>query len=159
MATPAVEAAREVGAEIISDRVAAIEKAGGTFPRIARELCSIAFSDIADYVTVAEGGELSAIPLQTISPRKRKAIRKIKENTKITESSDGTRLFKDSRVEYELYDKLDALKYLCRLRGDEVEKVEHSGSLEIKDAHSKLESKLLPELAAGGAEGTAGKPE
>lgn len=128
----AAELAKKNGSEIVNCRVAAIEKAGGTFAKIARELAAIAFSDIADYVTVAEGGELSAIPLQTISRRKRKAIRKIKENTKITESSDGTRLFKDSRVEYELYDKLDALKYLCKLRGDEVQKVEHQGNLTVK---------------------------
>lgn len=33
------------------------------------------------------------------------------------------------------------------------------GTLELKDARAKLASKLLPEFAAGGAEGTVGKPE
>lgn len=123
---------KQNGQAIVNCRVAAIEKAGGTFAKIARELCSIAFSDEADYVTVAEGGEIQAIPLQNISKRKRAAIQAIEEHTKITESSDGSRIFKDSRIKYRLYDKLDALKYLCKLRGDEVQKVEHGGNLTIK---------------------------
>jgi hypothetical protein len=121
MTNTAAETAKAVGQEIVSWRTLAIEKAGGTFVKIARELCSIAFSDIADYVTVAEGGELYAIPLQSIKAKKRRAIKKIKENTKITESKDGEKIWKDSHVEYELYDKMDALKYLCKLRGEEID--------------------------------------
>ena len=151
MGKPSAEDARTIGQDIINCRVAAIEKAGGTLPKIARELTAIAFSDIANYVTVAEGGELQPVELQTIPVKKRKAIKKIKENTRITESKDGA-VFKDSRVEYELYDKLDALKYLCRLRGDEVQKIDHTGTigLELKNAKHQLLSKLLPEAADGG---------
>lgn len=95
------------------------ESAGATFKKIAKELCTVAFSDLRDYITVAEGGEIQAIPLNEIVKRKSRALRKIKEHTQIKESADGSAILKDSRVEYELYDKLDALKYLCRLRGDE----------------------------------------
>lgn len=133
-------AGKQTGQEIVNCRVKAIEKAGGTFPKIARELCGIAFSDLNDYVTVAEGGEVRPVPLQTISPKKRKAIKKIKENTKITETSDGSRIFKDSHVEYELYDKMEALKYLCRLRGDEVQKVD-LGIQGIEDILRRLDEK------------------
>jgi hypothetical protein len=131
---------KQNGQEIVNCRVAAIEKAGGTFVKIARELAGIAFSDVADYVTVAEGGEVQPIPLQTIPTKKRKAIKKIKENTKITEASDGSRIYKDSRVEYELYDKMEALKYLCRLRGDEVIKAD-IGIQGIEDILRRLDSK------------------
>ena len=119
---PTAEQAKAGGQAIVNCRVLAIEKAGGTITRIARELCGIAFSDMADYMTVADGGEMAAVPLHGISKKKRSAIRKIRENTRITESSDGARIFKDSKVEYELYDKMEALKYLCKLRGDEIDK-------------------------------------
>lgn len=128
---PTAEQAQAGGQAIVNCRVAAIEKAGGTFPKIARELCGIAFSDISDYLTVAEGGEIQAIPLENISPKKRKALKKIREKTVISESKDGEKIYKDSRVEFELYDKLDALKYLCRLRGDEVQKVDVMGGLVV----------------------------
>jgi hypothetical protein len=94
-----------------------LESAGVSFLKILKELSTIGFSDIRDYVTIAEGGEIQAIPLDRMVKKKSRAIKKIKEHTQIKESSDGKALFKDSRVEYELYDKLDALKYLTKLGG------------------------------------------
>ncbi|OPY91886.1 MAG: hypothetical protein A4E73_01690 [Syntrophaceae bacterium PtaU1.Bin231] len=121
------------GREIVNCRVAAIEKAGGTFPKIARELAAIAFSDIADYVTVAEGGKVQAIPSNGIPKKKRKAIKKIREKRRILNTpGDKGDVILDQATEYELYDKLDALKYLCRLRGDEVQKVQHDGNITVK---------------------------
>lgn len=110
------------------------------FKKIAQHLSSIAFSSIDDYMSVAEGGEIQAIPFDNIKKKKLTAIRKVKEQTKITESDDGTRLYKDSRIEYELYDKLDALKYLVKLRGDEpAEKLEHTGAQGGPIQYSKLD--------------------
>lgn len=117
--TPYQEAAIQAGADVQAIRLKALEKAGITFVKLINEFKSIAFSNIKDYVTVAEGGELQAIALDTIPTRKLKAVKKIKEKTNIAESKDGETIFKRSTVEYELYDKMDALKYLCKLRGDE----------------------------------------
>jgi len=126
MVTPFEEAAVQAAVDVEKTRLSALESAGAKFKRIARELCTIAFSDLGDYLAVSDGGEISAIPFSEIAPRKRKALKKIKEHTQIKESADGTSIFKDSRVEFELYDKLDALKYLCKLRGDEpAQKQEH----------------------------------
>lgn len=129
---PTAEQAREAGREIVNCRVEAIEKAGGTFAKIARELTAIAFSDISDYVTVAEGGEVQAIPSTEIPKRKRKAIKKIREKRRILNTpGDKGDVILDQSTEYELYDKLDALKYLCKLRGDEVQKVDVTGGLAV----------------------------
>jgi hypothetical protein len=116
--------------ELFSECRVAIEAAGGTLKKIAKELVTIAFSNIQDYIKVAEGGEVQAISFDVVKKSKAKAIKKIRETTKISESKDGETTFKDSKLEFELYDKLDALKYLCKLRGDEptiANKHEHTG--------------------------------
>lgn len=93
-----------------------MEKAGFSFIKIAKELKIIAFSDIADHCMIDEGGALQMISLSDLG-KKSKAIKKVKENTKITESKDGEKLYKDSHVEYELYDKIEALKFAALLMG------------------------------------------
>jgi hypothetical protein len=113
------EAALEARKTIDEERKLVLEKNGATFPKLIKELCLIAFSDIRDYVTIDEGGAIQAIPLEYIKKTKSKAIKKVKEHTTIKEAKDGSEVWKDSRIEYELYDKLDALKYLCKLWGDE----------------------------------------
>ena len=107
-----------VAESIVAKRLAEMEKAGAKFPRLIKELAAIAFSDIADYVDVSDDGSLTAIPTASIKPAKRKAIKKIKEHTRITESADGEKIWKDSRIEYELYDKLSAITTLLKLRND-----------------------------------------
>lgn len=146
-ADKSAEAKRETGEAIVNCRVAAIEKAGGTFAKIARELTAIAFSDIADYVTVAEGGEVQAIPSSDIPKKKRKAIKKIREKRRILNTpGDKGDVVLDQSTEYELYDKLDALKYLCKLRGDEVAKSETSVTLNLNN-FSTEEAQLLRWIA------------
>jgi hypothetical protein len=117
-----------VAESIVAKRLAEMEKAGAKFPRLIKELAAIAFSDIADYVEVSDDGSLTAIPTASIKPAKRKAIKKIKEHTRITESAGGEKIWKDSRIEYELYDKLSAITTLLKLRNDfPAEKIEHTG--------------------------------
>lgn len=129
----------EANASAITEkRIAALEKAGAKLPRLIKELVSIAFSDIADYVTISEDGSLICNPTDSITRPKRKAIKKIKEHTRITESADGEKIWKDSRIEYELHDKLSAIKLLLTLRDDfPAERVEG----EIHHTHG-----LSPEL-------------
>lgn len=112
------EAGNQAGQELTDSRISAFDRIGLTFDRIARELKSVALSDIADYVTVDEGGAMQAVPLDSITKRKRAAIRKIKEKTNIAESKDGETIFKTSTIEYELYDKLGAIEKVLKLRND-----------------------------------------
>lgn len=113
---------REVGKEvsdfIADERKRALDKAGLTFSRLIRELKPIALSDIADYVTVSEDGSLQANPTKKIKKSKRPAIKAIKEHTRIAESAKGDIVWKDSRIEYVLHDKLSAITTLLKLRGD-----------------------------------------
>jgi len=118
-ALKAQEVGKMVGDYLAVKRIAQLKKAGITFPKIAAELSAMAFSNIEDYVTVAEGGEVQAIPLDEIDSKKLKAVKKIKEKTNIAESKDGETVFKTSQLEYELYDKADVLKYCVKLLGEE----------------------------------------
>ncbi len=80
--------------------------AGATPKKIAALFYSIAFSDIANYIHIDEGGAIHAIPLKQTSKKKRFAIKKVKNHTTIKETKEGNQVWKDSRLEYELYDKL-----------------------------------------------------
>lgn len=132
--TTGQKAALDARKTIDEDRRKVYDKAGLTLPRLIRELKGIALSDIADYVTVSEDGSLQANPTDSIPKAKRKAIKKIKEHTRITESADGTQLFKDTRVEYELHDKLFAITTILKLRDDfpsEKRDIAHSGTINV----------------------------
>jgi len=121
--------------KIAEETKAIVEKAGAKLPRLAKELVRIALSDIADYVEVSDDGSLVCTSTQDIPRAKRAAIKKIKEHTRITESADGEKIWKDSRIEYELYDKLSAITTLLKLRGDfpaEKQEIEHSGVVVMK---------------------------
>jgi hypothetical protein len=131
----------------ISETRKKMEKAGFSVLKLAKELKLIAFSDIADHCTIDEGGALQMLSLQQIG-KKSKAIKKVKETTKITESKDGEKLFKDSRVEYELYDKLDAIKLAAALMG-----------MEAPQKHEfDLTGSLMAAVAARLSDGTDAKP-
>lgn len=108
-----------------------MEAAGFTPLKIAKELKIIAFSDIKNHVVIDDGGAIQAVPLEKMGQKSR-AVKKVKETTKITESRDGAVLMKDSRIEYELYDKLEALKFAAALLGMQVpqkHEVDIGGSL------------------------------
>ena len=111
-------AALDARRTIEDERKKALDKAGLTFSRLIRELKPIALSDIADYVTVSEDGSLQANSTDSIKKSKRPAIKAIKEHTRITESANGEKIWKDSRIEYVLHDKLSAITTLLKLRGD-----------------------------------------
>ena len=126
------QAALDARKTLDEERTKAFDKLGLTLPRLVKELKSIALSDIVDYVAVSEDGSLTCIPTASIKPAKRKAIKKIKEHTRITESADGEKIWKDSRGEYELHDKLSAITTLLKLRGDfpsEKQDVNHTGTI------------------------------
>ena len=143
----------EANANAITEkRIAALEKAGAKLPRLIKELISIAFSDIADYVTVSEDGSLTCNPTDTIKQAKRKAIKKIKEHTRITESADGEKIWKDSRIEYELYDKLSAITTLLKLRDDfPADRME--GSVTHKHGLSPELEEIFQDIVNGRARG------
>ena len=109
-------------------------KGGLTPKKLIRELKTIAFSDPADHLDIAEGGELR---FKTFNEQgqARRAIKSIKEKTTITESKDGEKINKTSTVEFTLYDKLDAIKAGMALHGmakPERLDVKHTGSITVE---------------------------
>ena len=150
---------QEVG-KIVADhlkqkRIDQLKRAGITFGTMAAELAAMARSSINDYVSVAEGGEVQAIPLDQIPATKLKAVKRIREKTVITESKDGERIYKTSQLEYELYDKLDAVKYGVKLLGEEPAQditVSHEASQELIDQVDKIMARgadILLDIAKG----------
>lgn len=103
---------------------------GVTLPKIIKEYAVIAFSDIQNHITIDESGAIQAQPLEAMGKHSR-CVRKVKEHTTIKESADGSAVFKDSRVEYELYDKLKALDALREFGWPVTQQmdVNHSGSI------------------------------
>jgi hypothetical protein len=117
--TDNAKAALEARRQIDEERLKVLKASGVTFKKVVNELAAVAFANIQDFVKVAEGGEIQGIAFDTIPKKKLKAVKKIKEYTRITESADGEKIWKDSRIEYKLYDKVDVLKYLVKLLGEE----------------------------------------
>jgi len=138
-------------AEIIEKENKIILNKLAPFEKIVQHLAAIGFSSIDDYVEISEGGEITALSFDAIRARKKGkikilAIKKIKEKTTIAESKDGETIYKNSQVEYELYDKPGALQYLMKLRGDEpAAKTEVSYTDQIQ--YTKEEKEILKTLA------------
>lgn len=117
-----------LAAEIIEKENKAILNNLAPFKKIVEHLAAIGFSSIDDYLFVSEGGEITAIGFDSIKKKKLLAIKKVKEKTTIAESKDGETIYKNTQIEYELYDKPGSLQYLMKLRGDEpAEKREITG--------------------------------
>lgn len=114
----------------------------GVSPKsIAQLFKSIAFADIANYITIDEGGAIQAKKLERISKAKRLAVKKVKEHTVIKESADGSIVWKDSRIEYELEPKLPAVTYMAKLMGLEPSEKQDqtvSGTLNIRILGRKI---------------------
>lgn len=154
------EVGQMVADHLATKRISQLKKAGITFNKIAKELSAMAFSCIDDYVEVNEGGEVQAIPLDLIDPKKLKAVKKIREKTNIAESKDGETVFKRSELEYELYDKADVLKYCVKLLGEEpADMVNHTHTLspELSEMVSAVLSNSTASFAAKPSNGNGKK--
>lgn len=89
----------------------------GIRPKVVEELCGIAFSDIANYMEIEEGGGLHLKAFSEMPPGATKCIKIIKERRRIIESKDGQSIVVDSQMEYTLLDKLKALELLAKICG------------------------------------------
>ena len=107
--------AGEASQDAFHQRLADFKKCGITFQKIAEELKIIAFSDIVNYLHVDESGSTKAKSLDTLKPKaSSRAIKKIREKRRIMETKGGQgEIILEDTFEFELYDKLDALKFLA----------------------------------------------
>jgi len=133
MKLPTDEQKKQIHDEIFAKTERALQRAGFSRDKIARELFKIAFSDIQDYVKVDENGKILALPLNTLKKGSSGAIKKVREKSK-TLGADG--LILENILEFELYDKLDALKTVAAMLGMEKPKeVKHIGEIEHNHNH------------------------
>lgn len=96
---------------------------------VVKMLWDMMLLDLKAYITVSEGGEIQSIPFDQLPEGATKLISKIKEKTRITESSDGSRMFKNSQLEYELPEKTKLIELLLKHYGLLKEKHEHSAKI------------------------------
>lgn len=68
--------------------------------------------DLADYVRVAEGGEVQAIPFDQLAPGATKLISKIKERRTIKEDAAGGKMVINDGLEYEIPDRVKCVEML-----------------------------------------------
>ena len=134
MKLPTDEQKKQIHDDIFKKTERALQRAGFSRDKIARELVKIAFSDIQDYIKIDANGKITAIPLDTLKKGSSKAIKKIREKSK-TLGVDG--LILENTLEFELYDKLDALKTVAAMLGMEKPKeIKHLGEIEHTHKHT-----------------------
>ena len=81
------------------------------------ELKIVGFSDLADFLTVKDGGIVEQKPFNELTKEQTKCIKKIKQSVRSSHSADGTILHQTAVIEIELHDKLKALELLGRHLG------------------------------------------
>ena len=152
MAMPTDAQKKQIHDDIFKKTEKALQRAGFSRDKIARELVKIAFSDIQDYIKIDANGKITAIPLDTLKKGSSKAIKKIREKSK-TLGADG--LILENTLEFELYDKLDALKTVAAMLGMEKPKeIKHLGEIEHNHNHGVTpEIKEILDAFLGGNRG------
>ena len=81
------------------------------------ELKIVGFSDLADFLTVKDGGIVEQKSFDQLTKEQTKCIKKIKQTVRTSHSSDGSILHQTATLEIELHDKLKALELLGRHLG------------------------------------------
>ncbi|HOS09826.1 MAG TPA: terminase small subunit [Smithellaceae bacterium] len=104
--------------ELVAEGQKAIAERTQTFQDNAvDELKIVGFSDLADFLTVKEGGIVEQKSFDQLTKAQTKCIKKIKQTVRTSHSSDGTILHQTATLEVELHDKLKALELLGRHLG------------------------------------------
>lgn len=100
---------------------------------VVRLLWKMAELDLADYIEVAEGGEVQAIAFDRLPEGATKLISKIKEKRTITENKDGSKIYEQNNLEYELPEKTKCLELLGRHYGIFIDKSEVKVTVNIAE--------------------------
>ena len=136
MKLPTDEQKKQIHDDIFKKTEKALQRAGFSRDKIARELVKIAFSDIQDYLQIDEQGSVKALSIDAMKSGSTKAIKKIREKRRILNTKDENNIILEDVFEFELYDKLDALKTVAAMLGMEKPKeVKHIGEIEHNHNH------------------------
>ncbi len=96
------------------------------------ELKTIAFSDVADFVIVKEGGVIEQRPFNELKKEQTRCVKKIKQTVRTAQSSDGAVIHQTAVLELELYDKVKSLELLGRHLGIFNDKLTLDGALPLQ---------------------------
>ena len=101
---------------------------------IVTELARLGLSDIKDYLTVEEGGEVTLKPFKDMADGQTRCIKTVEEKRVIKEGADGTSTILNSNLKYTLYDKQKSLELLGKYKQMFADKVDvnHSGTLKVE---------------------------
>jgi phage terminase small subunit len=109
---------------------------------VIRLLWKMATLDMADYITVAEGGEVQAIPFDQLPEGASKLISEIEEKSVIKESSDGKELTKYSNLKYKLPEKTKCIEMLGRHYGIFNDKLHTPDMVDLAAVLNKAQERL-----------------
>jgi len=140
---PTREQEEQIVADVFADTRKAFEKAGFTAEKIAEELALIGFADMADFVQVDEQGSVKPLSFDELKKNKSRIIKKIKEKRRIL-NGDGEDTILEDTFEFELHDKLSALKEAILIMGFKApEKVELKIDIasELEAARQRVKSR------------------
>ena len=113
---PTREQEEQIVADVFADTRKAFEKAGFTAEKIAEELALIGFADMADFVQVDEQGSVKPLSFDELKKNKSRIIKKIREKRRILNGEGEDTILEDT-FEFELHDKLNALKEAILILG------------------------------------------
>jgi len=117
------------------------------------ELKTIAFSDVADFVIVKEGGVIEQRPFNELKKEQTRCVKRIKQTVRTAQSSDGTVIHQTAVLELELYDKVKSLELLGRHLGIFNDKLTLDGALPLQIVFEVSEAKAPITITRGqGAE-------
>lgn len=112
---------------------------------VIKELAAVGFSNIKDYLTVDENGEVHIKDFEEIDEYKLRAIESVKITT--TKNKDGSREY--TTTQFKLHNKLIAIdqlnKYLGLYKEDNVQKGEEH---QLSEKQAELAEELAPMLIA-----------
>ena len=90
---------------------------GVTLQQVIEEYARIAFCDLAEFITVDEGGLVIPKPQNEMPKNWGRSVRKLKTKRAIREAADGSSVLVYDDMEIELWPKTDALEKLGKYLG------------------------------------------
>ena len=93
--------------------------------RVLNELAKLAFTNIEDYLTIDDEGEVIFIPFEQIDKDKLAAIESIKVRKNVTKNKDGSREYEVTTTDFKLCNKDSALDKLMKHLGQYKETAPH----------------------------------
>lgn len=119
------------------------ERTQVTQERVVMELALIAFSDLADYLSIEENtGVIIPKSFDEMEEGKSRALESIKEDRAIKEDAKGEQVTVYDKVTFKLHSKIKALELLGRHLGMFIDNIKHSGKIDHRLSMTNLKESI-----------------